>query len=105
MRAYLQAGKTAEALKTAHDLSASHKQDVQLHFTLGVLFASAKQYKAAQLELEQANALQPETFEILHNLGQAYLRAQEYAKADLALNRALKLKPDSAETLVSLGPG
>ena len=102
VRAYLQAGKTAEALKTAQDLSVLHKQDVQLHFTLGLLFASAKQYKAAQLELEQANALQPETFEILHNLGQAYLRAHEYVKADLALNRALKLKSDSADTLYLL---
>ena len=67
-----------------------------MHFTLGVLLASQKQYKEAQLELEQANALQPETFETLYNLGQAYLRGGEYAKAGLALNRALKLKPDSA---------
>ena len=73
-----------------------------MHFTLGVLLAAAKQYKSAQLELERANALQPETFEILYNLGQAYLRGQEYAKADLALNRALMLKPDSAETLYLL---
>jgi tetratricopeptide (TPR) repeat protein len=102
VRAYIQAGKAAEALKTARELSGAHKQDVQLHFTLGVLLATAKQYKSAQLELEQANALQPETFEILHNLGQAYLRGREYAKADLALNRALKLKPDSAETLYLL---
>ena len=80
----LQAERTAEALKTAARLSAAHKQDVQLHFTLGVLLAAAKQYKPAQLELEQANALQPETFEILHNLGQAYIRGHEYAKADLA---------------------
>ena len=102
VRAYFQAGKTAEALKTARELSAVHKQDVQLHFTLGLLLATAKQYKSAQLELEQANALQPETFEILHNLGQAYLRGREYTKADLALNRALKLKPDSVETLYLL---
>ncbi len=102
IRAYLQAGKTPEALQAARELSAAHQQDVQLHFTLGVLLASAKQYKSAQLELEQANALQPETFEILYNLGQAYLRAQDYAQADLALNRALKLKPDSAETLYLL---
>ena len=94
--------KPSEALKTARELSASHKQDVQLHFTLGVLLAAAKQYKPAQLELEQANALQPETFEILYNLGQTYLREHEYAKAELALNRALKLKPDSAETLYLL---
>jgi tetratricopeptide (TPR) repeat protein len=102
IRAYLAAGKTAVALQQAHVLSAAHKPDVQLHFTLGVLLASAKQYKAAQLELEQANALQPETFEILHNLGQAYLRSRAYDKADVTLNRALKLKPDSAETLYLL---
>jgi tetratricopeptide (TPR) repeat protein len=102
VRAYLQAGKIAEAMTTARELSAAHPQDVQLHFTLGVLLATAKQYKPAQLELERANALQPETFEILHNLGQAYLRGREYEKADLALNRALKLKPDSVETLYLL---
>jgi tetratricopeptide (TPR) repeat protein len=102
VRAYFQAGKITPALNTARDLSAAHKQDVQLHFTLGVLLASAKQYKSAQLELEQADALQPETFEILYNLGLAYLRSHEYAKADLALNRALKLKPDSAQTLYLL---
>jgi tetratricopeptide (TPR) repeat protein len=102
VRAYFQAGKTTEALTTAGELSATHKQDVQLHFTLGVLLATAKQYKSAQLELEQANALKPETLEILYNLGQAYLRGHEDAKAELALNRALKLKPDSAETLYLL---
>src|SRR5262249_33696492 len=69
IRAYFAAGKTAEALAQTRELSAAHKQDVQLHFTLGVELAAAKQYKAAQLELEQANALKPETFEILHNLG------------------------------------
>jgi len=102
VRAYLLADKTAEALKVATALSTAHKRDVQTHFTLGMLLATAKQYKMAQLELEQANSLQPEAFEILHNLGQAYLRGHDYAKADFALNRALKLKPDSAETLYLL---
>ena len=102
VRAYFQAGKTTEALKTARELSAAHQQDVQLHFTLGVLLANAKQYKSAQLELEQANALKPETFEILHNLGQAYLRGHEDAKAEFTLKRALKLNPDSAETIYLL---
>jgi tetratricopeptide (TPR) repeat protein len=102
VRAYLEAGKTADGLKAARDLSAAHKQDVQLHFTLGALLATAREYKSAQLELEQAAALQPDTFEILHNLGQAYLRGHEYPKADVVLNRALKLKPESAETLYLL---
>jgi tetratricopeptide (TPR) repeat protein len=102
IRALLQARRTAEGLKAATELSAQNKDDVQLHFTLGVLLASEKQYPAAQLELEKAIALQPETFEILFNLGQTYLRGAEYTKAERALNRALKLKPDSPETLYLL---
>ncbi|MHB8502261.1 MAG: tetratricopeptide repeat protein [Candidatus Acidiferrales bacterium] len=101
-RAYFRAGRTAEGLKMAAELSAQNKTDVQLHFTLGVLLASQKQYRAAQVELEQADALQPETTDILYNLGQVYLRTGEDAKAELVLNRALKLKPDSPETLYVL---
>jgi tetratricopeptide (TPR) repeat protein len=101
-RAYLRTGRSAEGLKMATELSAQNKDDVQLHFTLGVLLASEKQYKAAQLELEQANALQPERVEILYNLGEAYLRTGDYSKAELVLNRAVKLKPDSPETLFLL---
>lgn len=101
-RAYLQAGRTAEGLRSATELSNENKDNVQLHFTLGVLLAAEKQYHAAQLELENANALQPETFEILYNLSQAYLRGGEYPKAELALNRALKLKSDSPEALYLL---
>ena len=102
IRADLEAGRKAEGLKLAKELSARAQDDVQMHFTLGVLLASEKQYPAAQLELEKANALKPETFEILYNLGQNYLRAAEFGKAELALNRALQLKPESAETLYLL---
>lgn len=101
-RAYLEAGRTREALRTAEELSALDKDNVQVHFTLGVLLASEKQHRAAQAELEQANALQPNTFEILHNLGGVYLRNEEYSRAELVLNRALTLKPDSPETLYLL---
>ena len=101
-RAYLEAGRTAEGLKTAAELSAQNADDVHLHFTLGVLLASEKQFRAAQLELEKANALQPETFETLFNLGQAYLRTADFSNAEAALNRALKLQPGSAEALYVL---
>ena len=88
IRALLQARRTVEGLKAATELSTHNKDNVELHFTLGVLLASEKQYPAAQLELEKAIALQPETFEILFNLGQTYLRGREYTKAEQALNRA-----------------
>lgn len=99
VRAYLEAGRVPEGLKVATQLSSEKKPDIQLHFTLGVLLASEKQYNAARLELEKADALQPQTFEILFNLGQTYLRIGELARAEVILNRALKLKPESAETL------
>jgi tetratricopeptide (TPR) repeat protein len=102
VRAYLRASRTAEGLKLAHALSAQDTSNVQRHFTLGVLLAEEKQYQAAQLELERADALKPGTFEILFNLGQAYLRAKEYGKAELVLNRALKLNPDSADAMYLL---
>jgi tetratricopeptide (TPR) repeat protein len=101
-RAYLRAGRTAAGLKLAAEISTQSKDDVKLHFTLGVLLASEKQYRPAQLELEKADALQPETLEILYALGQAYLRSGDYAKAELMLNRAVKLKADSPETLYLL---
>ena len=102
VRAYFLAGKTKEGLLAANQLSAQDKNDIQLHFTLGVLLASSKQYEPAQRELEKVNALQPETFEVLYNLGQAYLRGGKYENAQIVLNRALKLKPDSPETLYLL---
>jgi tetratricopeptide (TPR) repeat protein len=102
VRAYLHAGKSIEGLKEASTLAAGRKNDVELHATLGILLASEKQYKAAGIQLEAANALRPDTFEILYNLGETYLRTGDYAKAELTLTRALKLKPDSAEALYLL---
>jgi tetratricopeptide (TPR) repeat protein len=102
IQAYFKTNASAKALRLASDVSTQNKDDLQLHFSLGLMLASEEQYKAAQLELEKADVLQPGTFEILYNLGLTYLREGDYAKADLALNRALKLKPDSAETLYQL---
>jgi len=101
-RAYLEAGRKSDALRTVKALSAQNKDNVQVHFTLGVLLASEKELKTAQIELEQANLLQPQIYEILYNLGEVYLRNGDYANAELALNRALKLKPDSVELLYLL---
>jgi tetratricopeptide (TPR) repeat protein len=103
IRAYLKSGKTTEGLKAAKDLSAENPNDVNLHSTLGILLATDEQWGGAQFELEKANALQPETFEILFNLGQTYRRQQEFTKAESALKRALKVKPDSPQALYVLG--
>jgi tetratricopeptide (TPR) repeat protein len=102
MRAYLGAGRVTQGLKIAGDFSAREPKNVQLHFTLGTVLASEKQYRAAQQELEKANSLQPETYEILFNLGQTYLRLGDYGKAELAAKRAQSLQPDSPDALYLL---
>jgi tetratricopeptide (TPR) repeat protein len=102
VRAYLRSGRTSEGLKLSAELSAQGEGDVRLHFTLGGLLGSEKQYEAGQQELEKANSLQPGTFEILYNLGQSYLRTSDYTKAELVLQRAIKIRPDSAEALALL---
>ena len=102
IRAYLQTHRINDALRLANQLSAESPNDVQLHFSLGILLASQQQYMAAQLELEKANTLNPGTFEILFNLGQVYLRNGDDKDADLALSRAVSMKPDTPEALFLL---
>jgi tetratricopeptide (TPR) repeat protein len=103
VRAYFDNKQSSLALQAAHQLSAAARSDVQVHFSLGVLLGSEKQYKAAQLELEKADALQPGTFEILYNLGEDLLRSAQYPQAELVLTRALRLRPDSADALYRMG--
>ena len=102
VQAQLMAGLSAPALRTAETLSRQNAKDVKLHFTLGVVLASKKQYGPAIHEFEIANALQPRTIEILHDLGQAYLRDGQFSKAEATLEQGLELDRNSAETLYLL---
>jgi tetratricopeptide (TPR) repeat protein len=102
-RAFLEAGQTAPALDLSQHISQEFPNDVRVHFSLGVLLASAKQHGLALHELELANALQPGTPEILYNLGKIYHRNHDYAKAESALERARTIQPDSLSLLSLLG--
>jgi len=102
VRAYFAAKRTADALHKANQISNENKNDLQVHFSLGLMLASEKQYKPAQLELEIADALAPGTYEILYNLGMTLLRGGDFPKSELIVNRALKLKPDFPEALYLL---
>jgi len=99
VRAYFDNKQSAQALREAKALSSEQPSNVQAHFSLGILLASEKQYKPAQLELEKADALQPGTFEILFNLGQDLYRSGDFDDAQAVLTRALRARPDSPETL------
>ncbi|WP_109486220.1 tetratricopeptide repeat protein [Occallatibacter savannae] len=102
IRAYLQTHRTADALRAADDLANRNKSDVKVQFSLGLLLASERQYKAAQRVLDQAAALQPDSLEVLYNLAQVLLRTGENAKAELILNRAIRIQPENADALYLL---
>lgn len=99
VEAYLKMNHTAKALALAQSLSEAEPHDVRLHFSLGILLASARQYGPAIHELELADALQPGNFGIVRALGECYLHQADYSKADQTFDRALSLQPNSVSTL------
>ena len=102
-QAYFLSGDKEKGLQVAKSASELGKDEVKVHFTLGLLLASQKEYAAAIHEFETADAIQPGTPEILLDLGQTYLKSGDTARALEVLKRALKLQPDSAETLYLIG--
>ena len=102
VRAYLDSGMSRAGLAAAAALSRDLAKDTRIHFSLGVVLASSRQYRQAAYEFELANALKPGDYEILHDLGEAYMMSGQLAKAQDTLNQALGLHPDSAETLYAL---
>jgi tetratricopeptide (TPR) repeat protein len=102
VRAYLDAGMLATGMAAAEKLSKDFAKDTRVHFSLGVLLASHRQYRESAYEFEKADALQPGDFDILHDLGEAYLLSGQLPKAQESLNQALGSKPDSADTLYLL---
>jgi tetratricopeptide (TPR) repeat protein len=102
IRAYFDTNRPSEALRLATQLSTQNTSNVQVHFSLGTLLASEKQYKAAREELAKADALQPNTFEIVYDLGQTLLRSGQLPEAELTLNRALGLNPESVDAMFLL---
>ena len=105
IRAYLQSGRTTEGLKIVAEISSQNKDDVQLRFTLGMLLSSEKQYKAAQLELEKANALQPDTFEILYNLGQSLSSQRRVRQGRASFESRAQAQAGFRRNVVSDGAG
>lgn len=102
IRAYFATNHPSQALQLGARLSAQNAGDVQVHFSLGTLLASEKQYKAAREELAKADALQPNTFEIVYDLGQTLLRDGQLPEAELTLTRALNLNPESVDAMLLL---
>jgi tetratricopeptide (TPR) repeat protein len=100
--ACLRSQRITEALHLATAWSAQNPRDADIHLMLGVLLATHDLYPAAELELEKADALRPDTFGILYNLGRTYLLDHRYPQAELQLTQALRVQPNSTSALYLL---
>lgn len=103
IRAYLRAHHIETGLEFARQNSKKGGNDASWHYALGKMLAEENQFEAAEHELELADGLRPENYDILLNQGMASLHCKHYEKAESALNRALLTKPDSVEALETLG--
>lgn len=103
IRAYLRAHHIETGLEFARQNSKKGGNDASWHYALGKMLAEENQFEAAEHELELADGLRPENYDILLNQGMASLHCKHYEKAESALNRALLTKPDSVEGLETLG--
>ena len=78
------------------------QNNAQQHLTQALRLATQKHYKAAQAELEAAEALQPDDFAIQFNLGQVELALGDNARAESSLAHALRLQPKSVPAMLLL---
>lgn len=70
---------------------------------LGMLYGQHGRYSEAVKPLEEANRLDPESFEINHNLGLSYFQLGRYGDARQALEKAAALCPDFYGSSALLG--
>jgi tetratricopeptide (TPR) repeat protein len=90
-----------QARKTCRKLFAPDDSDKLT--TLGMLYGGHGYFEEASEPLQQAEQLDPESFEIEHNLGLTYFRLKRYKDARGPLEKAVALRPDFFGSIALLG--
>lgn len=96
-------GNLAEARRLLNSAVKLKPQTVDSLFAFGLLESAEKNYNAAVFNLEQANALAPESTLILVDLIVNAMRANRPGVAVDAANKLLQLKPDDPESQYLFG--
>jgi tetratricopeptide (TPR) repeat protein len=104
--AYLENGKTENALATLRSLVASHPDSASAHFNLGLVYAGqaqAKDQEAAVTEFREALRLDVTMDAARLSLGRVWISLQKYADAVPVLMEYTRGKPKDAQGFYALG--
>jgi tetratricopeptide (TPR) repeat protein len=99
---YNQRGENQKAEALLREVTASHPDLYEVHYSLGLLLAEEKKYAEAADYLQQAAAGMPERARIHYNLGLLRQHLRQDPAAEAALLRALQLAPDNLDYLYAL---
>lgn len=102
-QAYLQQGKTDQAIKTYKDAIKANPADDTFHLKLGDIYNKAGQTNEALAEYSKAVKLNPYSAENRYSLGQIYLTSGQLPEAQTQFSKVPQLAPNSPTGFYGLG--
>ena len=99
---YNQKGENSKAEALLREVTESHPELYEIHYSLGLLLAEEKQYAEAANHLERAATGIPERSRIQYNLGLLLQHLRRDLEAEAALRKASQLEPDILDYLYAL---
>lgn len=96
-QAYLNAGRTADAVKAFEEAIRKNYNSYEAHFGLGVALFQLNNLSGAQFEFQQLTAINPNLIQGYYNLGAVYARQGKTTEALAAYQKAIEVgKANSA---------
>jgi tetratricopeptide (TPR) repeat protein len=102
-QAYALTGKCDSASKKLEELEGKTGLDATFNFSMGMAFATCKQYGPAENSFSEALKSDPTNFDILYNLALAARHNGDLPRAQQAFVAALGIKPDDPDALSAYG--
>ena len=102
-QAYALTGKCDSASKKLDELKGKTALDATFRFSMGLAYATCKQYGPAENSFSEALKSDPYNFDNLYNLALAARRNGDMQRAQQAFVAALSIKPDDPDTLSACG--
>ena len=95
-------GDSSKAEALLRDVKSRSGQDPQVAYSVGMVFATWKDYVQAEDAFSTALQSAPGNFDVLYNLGLAALAAHDDDRSGQAFQAALNEHPDDVECLIGL---
>ncbi len=102
-QAFVLTGKCDSASKKLKELEGKPGQDSAFSFSIGIAYATCKQYGSAENSFSEALQSDPTNFDILYNLAVAARRTGDLQRAQQAFDAALGIEPDDPDALFAYG--